>query len=152
MTLRVHLCVLGALLLLSACGKGERPAEKAPPPAAIADWRLMVTPSDLARLRDWREAFTRALDKAKASGNGDSIGREGALLMPDAALPGLNLSAGRYRCRVIKIGSKGKLMGDYVVYPPTPCTLTPENEVMGFAKSGGTQRRSGWCSRRTATE
>lgn len=143
MTLRVGLIALGALLLLSACGKDERPVSQASPLPVIADWRVMVTPSDMARLRDWREAFTRALEKARTSGNGESIAREGALLVPDAALAGLQLRAGAYRCRVIKIGSKGKLMGDYVVYPPTPCAITDEREVMGFAKSGGTQRPVG---------
>jgi Domain of unknown function (DUF4893) len=97
----------------------------------------------MERLRDWRTSFTKALDKAKASGNSASIAREGALLQPDAALDGNELVAGRYRCRVIKIGGKAGRGNDYVVYPPTDCAVTQENDVLGFAKSGGTQRPVG---------
>jgi hypothetical protein len=44
---------------------------------------------------------------------------------------------------VIKLGGKGSLMADYVVYPAYPCTITAEGEVMGFAKSVGSQRPIG---------
>lgn len=129
------------LLLLPACGSGkDRPEPDRPVPA---NWRAMITKADMDRLRDWRTAFVQAVEKARAAGHGDSIAREGRLLDADAALDGPSAPAGRYRCRVIKIGGKGAMMGDYVVYPPAPCSLSDEQEVMGFAKSGGTQRPVG---------
>ncbi len=129
------------LLPLAGCG-GARP-EPVAQAAVKSDWHKTVTSADIERLRDWRTSFTKALDKAKASGNGPSIAREGALLQPDAALDGNALVAGRYRCRVIKIGGKAGHGNDYVVYPPTDCSVTQENDVLGFAKSGGTQRPVG---------
>lgn len=130
-----------AALLLSACGGKDRPAQEAAP--VIADWRKTITNADQDRLQDWRSAFTKALDKARAAGHGGSIAREGALLNPDAALPNAVPPAGNYRCRVIKLGGKGALMGDYVVFPPAPCTITDEREVLGFSKLSGNQRPVG---------
>jgi Domain of unknown function (DUF4893) len=126
---------------LTGCG-GARP-ETVSQAAVEADWHKTVTSSDMDRLRDWRSAFTKALDKASASGNAPSIALEGPLLQPDAGLDSAALNAGSYRCRVIKIGGKAASTRDYVVYPPTPCAVTQENELLGFAKSGGTQRPVG---------
>jgi Domain of unknown function (DUF4893) len=127
---------------LTGCGGSERP-ETASRTVVEADWRKTVTSFDMNRLRDWRTAFTKAVDKASASGNAESIAREGALLQPDAALETTALAAGLYRCRVIKIGGKADSARDYVVYPPTACAVTQEEDLLGFAKSGGTQRPVG---------
>jgi Domain of unknown function (DUF4893) len=132
---------LAAFLLASCGGDDERPEAKAAPIAA--NWRTIITGTDQNRLRDWRDSFVQALSKARSSGNGDSISREGALLDPDAGLSSPAFEAGQYRCRAIKIGGKGRMMGDYVVFPATPCSATPEGQVLGFAKSGGTQRPVG---------
>jgi hypothetical protein len=128
--------------LLAGCGGGDRPASLARS-VIEPDWHKTVTSADMDRLRDWRTAFTKAIDKASASGNASSIAREGALLQPDAGLDGAALTAGSYRCRVIKIGGKVANVPDYVVYPPTSCSVTQEEELLGFAKSGGTQRPVG---------
>ena len=138
--MKMRLFILAALLL-SACGGKDRPAREAAP--VIADWRKTITNADQDRLQNWRSAFTKALDKARAAGHSSSIAREGALLNPDAALPNAVPPAGNYRCRVIKLGGKGALMGDYVVYPPAPCTITDEREVLGFSKLSGNQRPVG---------
>jgi Domain of unknown function (DUF4893) len=131
-----------AVLLVAGCGNGDRPASLSRP-AVEADWHKTITSADMDRLRDWRSAFTKAVDKASASGNASSIAREGPLLQPDAGLAGAALTAGAYSCRVIKIGGKAPNARDYVVYPPTPCSVTQEEELLGFAKSGGTQRPVG---------
>lgn len=129
--------------LLAGCGGDEARPEPASRTIVEADWHKTVTDADMNRLRDWRTAFNKAIDKASASGNAESIAREGALLQPDAALEGVTLAAGSYTCRVIKIGGKADKMRDYVVYPPTSCAVTREEELLGFAKSGGTQRPVG---------
>lgn len=131
-----------AMSLLAGCGGSDRP-ETVSRTIVEADWHKTVTSSDMNRLRDWRSAFTKAINKASASGNAESIAREGSLLQPDAALDGAALSAGSYRCRVIKIGGKAESTRDYVVYPPTSCSVTREEDLLGFAKSGGTQRPVG---------
>ncbi len=137
----IRCLILFSAILLPACGGKDKPERLAAP--AVADWHKTITNADQNRLQDWRSAFMKGLDKAKGSGHGSSIAREGALLDPDAALPMRKPPAGAYRCRVIKLGGKGALMGDYVVYPPAPCTITDEREVLGFSKLSGNQRPVG---------
>lgn len=132
--------IVAALLASPAAAKR---AKKLPLQPVVADWRKTATPRDLNRLRDWRSSFVKALERAKASGHAESITREGALLDPDAGLDYAAPKPGAYRCRVIKLGGKGSLMTDYVVYPAYSCAITAEGEVMGFAKSVGAQRPVG---------
>ncbi len=131
------------LAALSACGKKEAQVESAPPAMTKPDWRTTITDADQNRLQDWRSAFSKALDKANVAGHAASIAREGALLEPDARLPNVDPNPGAYRCRVIKLGGKGALMGDYVVYPAAPCTISDEGEILGFSKLSGNQRPVG---------
>jgi hypothetical protein len=135
-------CLVAAALIsgLVACGKKDRHEPAAP---VRADWRRTVTIADMERIRDWRGAFVKALEKARAAGHAASIALEGRLLEPDAALDQLSITPGKFRCRVIKIGSNSAMMGDYVVFPPQPCTIVDEGEVLGFSKPSGTQRPVG---------
>ncbi len=132
--------LLALMSVLASCGSKHPPAT---PVAVTSDWHRTITSSDMERLRSWREAFVRAVEKARAAGHGASIAREGALLEPDSARALVAPAPGAYRCRTIKVGGKGSMMGDYVVYPATPCSITRENDVLGFSKSGGTQRPVG---------
>lgn len=107
----------------------------------IEGWQQVATESDRDRLREWRTAFTRALDQARAAGHGDDIAREGRLLEPDAALGG-PIPSGNYHCRVIKVGSKSEGMLDYIAYPRFRCRVEP-GEVQRFTKLTGSQRHVG---------
>ena len=109
--------ILAALALLSiaACATTQ-----ATPP--VQRWQDVVTAEDRVRLRDWRSAFTRALEQARAANHGQEIEREGALLDPDAALGG-PIPDGNYRCRVIKVGAKSQGLLDYVTYPAFRCRI-----------------------------
>lgn len=107
------------------------------------DWRRVATIADRKRIGDWRSAFTAALAKARASGHGPAIAREGLLLDPDAAIAGGTLPAGTYRCRVIKLGAQGRGGLDYVAYPSFGCRIADEGEVASFTKLSGSQRPVG---------
>lgn len=116
--------------------------DKPRPAPVVADWKQVVTPKDMDRIRNWRNAFVKALDAAKSKGNGPSMAREGALLDPDASQGSALPPAGAYRCRVIKLGGQhGGL--SYVVYPHFACAISDQGEVKGFAKTSGSQRPSG---------
>ncbi|HEX2803024.1 MAG TPA: DUF4893 domain-containing protein [Sphingomicrobium sp.] len=106
------------------------------------NWRAVATEDDRERLREWRDAFTSGLAAARASGHGEAIAREGALLDPDSAIGG-PIPNGMYRCRVIKVGAKSAGMLDYVAYPYFRCQVQQEQEVQGFAKLSGSQRQVG---------
>jgi hypothetical protein len=140
MALRSGLLILSLILALAGCGGKGRPETLAPTPA---QWRKTVTALDRDRLGGWRDSFVKAIERARGAGNGPSIAREGALLDPDGALSNPVPAAGTYRCRVIKMGGKSAAMGDYVVYPATPCAVSDEGEVLALAVSGGSQRPVG---------
>lgn len=124
-----------AFLSLAACATAPRPT--------ITDWRVVATDDDRERMRDWRTAFTKALDHARAAGHAADIAREGALLEPDAALGPVPIPNGRYKCRVIKLGAKSEGMLDYIAYPAFECRIGQEKELQSFYKLTGSQRHTG---------
>jgi Domain of unknown function (DUF4893) len=130
------LCLLVALPV-AACAKGRVTAVSQTP----ADWKAVVTDSDMDRIRNWRTAFVKAVEDARRRGSGAGVAAEGKLLDPDAALGSPGPPPGQYQCRVIKLG--GKMMAALVAYPATTCTLTAEGDVIGFARTGGIQRPVG---------
>jgi hypothetical protein len=107
------------------------------------DWRGVATEDDRQRLRDWRSSFVSALKAAGAAGHSADIAREGALLDPDAAMPGPPIPNGLYRCRVTKLGAKSPGLLDYVAYPAFSCRVRQERDLQGFAKLSGSQRPIG---------
>jgi hypothetical protein len=123
-------------LALAAC------APKAVVTTEAADWRTAATASDRERLRDWRAAFVKALEQARAAGHGREIAAEGALLEPDAALGG-PIPNGAYRCRVIKLGAKSAGFLSYVSYPAFDCRIRQDGDMQDFAKLTGSQRQVG---------
>jgi hypothetical protein len=119
------------------------PAQQAdcPKGAAITDWRTVATEDDRQRLRDWRAAFTQALEQARAT-NAADLEREGALLQPDTAVGG-QIPNGDYRCRVVKVGAKSEGMLNYVTYPAFRCRISQQGNLQHFDKLSGSQRPHG---------
>ena len=130
-----------AMTLLSGCAAMQPATQVITEPSR--DWRAVATDDDRARLRDWRSDFVSALKSARAAGHSAEIDREGALLEPDAAIPGGPIPNGLYRCRVIKLGAKSQGLLDYVAYPYFACRVQQERELQGFAKLTGSQRPIG---------
>ena len=128
--------ILAALALFSvaACTTTQ-----ATPP--MQTWQEVVTPEDRVRLRDWRTAFTRALEQARAANHAAEIESEGALLDPDAAIGG-PVPDGDYRCRVIKVGAKSPGMLEYIAYPAFKCRIE-QGKAQRFTKLTGSQRHVG---------
>lgn len=141
----------GALLL--ACGvllPGCAALRETPRPArassaAMPDdaWRRYATAADRSRLHDWREAFARALADARATGHARQVEAAGALLQPDAALPGAAVPAGDYRCRTVKLGRRGGTGLGYVDYPWFRCRVGAGDGARRFEKLTGSQRQVG---------
>lgn len=126
-------------LALAGCAHTERVAAPAAPP----DWRQVATPADRARLAQWRTAFVSGLEQARAAGHAADINREGRLLQPDAGTAGPPPPAGDYRCRVIKLGSKGSGGPRYIAYPSFACRIEDEGGIPSFRKVSGSQRPVG---------
>ncbi len=128
-------------LALSACAAPRVALSETPP----ANWKAVATPADMGRLHGWRDAFVKSLAEARSGGHGSEIDREGALLQPDAMIEPVDLPAGRYKCRVIKLGTpENSAPGlTYVAYPSFECQLSEEGEVDGFNKMSGSQRPMG---------
>lgn len=133
--------IIAALTLaLPACSMIQPPSVMTAP---ASDWRAAATERDRERLRDWRSAFTSALAAARAAGHGADIAREGALLVPDAALGAGRIPDGAYRCRVIKVGARSDGLLNYVAYPYFTCRIEQKGAVQSFAKLTGSQRQAG---------
>ncbi|WP_235511940.1 MULTISPECIES: DUF4893 domain-containing protein [unclassified Sphingomonas] len=131
---------------LAACG-GARVASSAsataaPPAQGPDDWRRVATSADRDRLRRWRDAWMAALPRARAA-DPAAIAAQGALFAPDAALAGPMAPAGRYRCRVFKLGGLGSAMRDFTAYPAFDCRISDEGQVRSFYKESGSQRPVG---------
>jgi hypothetical protein len=122
-------------LLLSACAHT--------PAVQVTDWHVVATTNDRERLRDWRTAFTKALDQARAAGHAADIAREGPLLEPDAALGPVPIPNGSYKCRVIKLGAKTPGGLSYITYPAFDCRVQQEKDVQSLYKLTGSQRYAG---------
>ena len=127
--------LLAASIMVPACTTTQ-----ATPPTQ--GWQQAATEADRTRLRDWRAAFTRALEQARAGGHAADIGREGALLDPDAALGG-PIPNGDYRCRVIKVGAKSEGLLNYIAYPAFRCRVSQQGGIQHFDKLSGSQRPHG---------
>lgn len=136
-----HILPLTLMMPLMACGAAA--ARPSGPTAASADWRGMATPEDRVRLRTWREAWLEGIRRARAGGGAADITREGDLFNPDRALAGAVPPAGRYRCRVFKLGAKGTAMAEFTAYPDFECQVDDEGEVSSFYKLSGSQRPVG---------
>ena len=128
---------LAAALLLTLTACATTPA--APP---TQSWQAVATEADRERLREWRTAFTRALEQARAGGHAADIEREGKLLDPDAAIGG-PIPNGDYRCRVIKVGAKSEGLLNFIAYPAFHCRVSQQGALQHFDKVTGSQRHHG---------
>lgn len=141
------LAPLLAGLATTACGGGDvtssgSSAPATAPTAGNDDWRRVATPADRDRLRRWRDAWMTALPRARAA-DPAGVAAQGALFAPDGALAGTPAPAGRYRCRVFKLGGAGSAMRDFTAYPAFDCRITDEGRVRSFYKESGSQRPVG---------
>lgn len=117
-----------ALLLLLAA-----PADAGP------GWRQVVTSDDRRRLRRWRDAWDEALAAARAGGGAAAIAADPVLFDPDAARTFVMPPPGSYRCRTVKLGSRGAGLS-YVAYPFFTCRVGADGR---FTKVDGSQRPVG---------
>jgi hypothetical protein len=132
----MRLPLIALALVLPACATTPQAAAPAASPAPL-------TSNDRQRLRNWRAAFSAGLAQARASGNAEAIAREGALLQPDAALGG-GIPNGSYRCRMIKLGSRGRGFPTFTAYPAFTCRIAASGSSrQTFSKLTGSQRQVG---------
>ncbi len=135
---------LAATLAGAPCAAqaGGAPAPACDP--AGPSWRSLATEDDRRRVREWRDAWTSALEQARTAGHEAELAREGALLEPDAALTGPQPPPGDYDCRTLKLGSQTTEGGlHYVAYPAFRCRIRAENGRVTLTKLTGSQRPIG---------
>jgi hypothetical protein len=140
---RNALLLAAAVSALAGCTVPRMGPAAAVPAMGVTQWRAIATRDDRRRLRDWRTAWVEALDEARPKHEREIVA-EGRLLDPDAALPDPAPPAGDYRCRTIKLGSKGGGALDYVVHPAFHCRIEAQGSgSLAFAKRDGVQRPVG---------
>ena len=138
--------ILAALALpaIAACNTVPSvPPSVADTPPTEGGWRTTATGQDKGRIRNWYSSWETALRDARAKGFGAQIDREGILLHPTAALPNPHLPAGDYRCRTIKIGTKGGGTLGYIAYGWFRCRVSSEQGLASLVKLSGSQRPVG---------
>lgn len=133
--------LLGLALVSTGCNVIEQPSGLIP--RWTTAYKEAISENDRVRLRDWRKSFVEALAAARKAGHGADIGREGALLDPDAALANPAIPDGSYRCRVIKLGAQAGGMLDYVSYPGFTCQVRAQRTLQRLTKLSGSQRYVG---------
>ena len=133
--------LLLALVALAGCNTIRQSTRMFP--NRSADWRQVATKNDEGRLRDWRGDFVSALAAARSAGHGAEIGREGALLQPDAALAGSPIASGHYRCRLIRVGARTPGDRDFSASGPLACRVNPDGTLQRFILLSGLQRPMG---------
>jgi len=106
------------------------------------NWRVVASDADRDRLRNARQTWLAALDKARTM-NARAIAAQGVLFDPDVALAGAKPPNGDYRCRVFKLGAKGPDNLDYVAYPAFRCRIASDGGQTRLEKLDGSQRPTG---------
>jgi len=109
------------------------------------DWRKVVSAADASNLARLDQAWRMARDEAEERGYASQVEALGPLVDPNAGQAGrLQPPPGAYRCRTIKLGSKGDVGLGYVDYPWFRCTveLMPGGDLV-LTKVSGSQRTRG---------
>lgn len=132
-------------LTLSSCAVMNAPTGTMSRQAAVEseNWRHVATEADRERVRGWYDAWTAALESARAGGHGAQIAAHGPLLEPLAALPNAHVPPGDYDCRVIKLGAQRPGLLAYTAYPEFRCRVEAEQDIFSFTKLTGSQRPVG---------
>jgi hypothetical protein len=133
---------VAALLLFPAGNAAAFDDEGQAASAAVPGWRSVATPADRARIRGWWASWEKALAAARAGGDGGAIDADAALFAPGGALPNPHLPPGDYRCRTVKLGTRGGGAG-YVAYPWFHCRVAAEQGLFSLTKLDGSQRPMG---------
>lgn len=139
-----------ALVVALLGGVAVRAADTDP---RATDWRQVATVEDRQRLREWRDAWIKALRQVRADpAAAATLSADPALFDPDRTIRGEMLAPGAYRCRMHRLGGNGveRLAG--TAPPPralltggwTGCRVEPTGEAATrrFA-TDGVQRASG---------
>lgn len=141
--------LVAALLPLAACaGSGSSP--KAPSSATVRalSWQEHISAPDRKRLASLWGAWTRSLNEAGKSGQGDAVTALGDIAVPDAARAASPPPPGQYRCRSVKLGVRDEgapranapAMDVSAVFP---CAITEKAGLLWFEQAGGAQRIGG---------
>jgi hypothetical protein len=134
--------LLAASLAVQACARTREVVARPTAERPSDNWHILATEDDRSRLRRWRQAWTEALAGARPA-HAAEIAGEGALLDPDAALPGARLPTGDYRCRTIKLGTRQAGAAPYRVYPAVRCRVGAQSARLRLTALDGPQRPIG---------
>jgi hypothetical protein len=121
---------------------GVKPTVEIGAPSKADVWMHVATAADQDRLARLGLAWQQALDEAKKT-NAADIRREGALLMPRAALPRPAPTPGSYKCRLIKVGKATDKSKPYESFKPFFCYVEVDEDLLTIVKQTGSQRPAG---------
>lgn len=137
-----------AVLGLSACASVPKEAEPRPvvlveQPRKSEAWTGIAGADDADRIRRLEGAWSAALSEARRAGFGDTIGREGPLLQPDAALARPAPTPGSYNCRLVRLGRYTDRSRAFESFKPFFCYVEVEGNLLTIVKQTGSERPAG---------
>ena len=145
---RFALLSAACLAVLAAAGCTTTPERRtaatvlAEPPLKSDVWTQIATAPDESRLSRIGLAWQSALADARPRFAGE-IRKEGALLVPGAALPRPAPTPGSYNCRLIKLGKATAKAPAFERFKPFFCYVQVEEDLLTIVKQTGSQRPAG---------
>jgi hypothetical protein len=115
------------------------------------DWRALVSAADADRIMRVGAAWTAGLDAARAARLTRRVAAEGPLLDPAAALPRAVPPPGSYRCRVLRLGARGRGARALSASPPYFCHVGVDGPSLSFTQQTGPERPAGYIYEETET-
>jgi hypothetical protein len=146
-----RLAIVAALVglpLLAGCSTkpklppGVTPSVTVGPALKSDAWKQVATGADEDRIGRLGLAWSEALADARKT-NAADVRREGALLLPRAALPRPAPTPGSYYCRLIKLGQASARSKPFESFRPFFCYVEVEEDLLTIVKQTGSQRPAG---------
>jgi len=143
-----RLAGLATAIVLSGCATphSRPPARVAvvqEPPARGDAWLRVANQTDAERIQRLGVAWREALAEARSAGARRSIGEEGELLRPDAALARPAPTPGSYQCRMVRLGRTTAKARAFERFKPFFCYVEVEGDLLTIVKQTGSQRPAG---------
>ncbi|HEY0625098.1 MAG TPA: DUF4893 domain-containing protein [Allosphingosinicella sp.] len=110
---------------------------------ATDNWRSVATAADERRIAESADAWQTGLAEARRADR-RGLARLGTVVNRTAALPRPQPTPGNYRCRTIKLGSKGEGTSGFIAYGWFNCRVTlSAGGDLTLTKTTGSQRPMG---------